>query len=417
MALGGFGLAALIVAVIVDWRRGLYLLVMTLPFEAYLGSLFNLGTRLLGAMTVASFLLAAALRPSLAQRFIQVARRRAVWLFALLVLWAFCSALWALAPIEAMTTGGTYLGLLVLMLLVGVLSPRDASRLWTVIMLSAVVSVMIAGITSAAGTRIAAPDANPNDYAGLLVVVSAMALFGFRRNWGFLALPVFVFGVLASGSRTALVAEVCLLVAMPVAGALLPSVTGRGRAAARATIVLSLVLVAAAGVLAKAPLVETIFQRRVQSVNLPTDVSLTGRMHFWHAGWDAFSQRPLLGVGAGSFRLANERLTGNMMVAHNMWVEQAAELGLVGIGLFLCFFLYLVRDGVRVIRSSSVGFGFVGAMFAWGVIGTAGSWSRAKIGFVVAGSILALVDNLSPTQASSHLGESERLPPRTTLLV
>jgi O-antigen ligase len=64
----------------------------------------------------------------------------------------------------------------------------------------------------------------------------------------------------------------------------------------------------------------------------------TGRKQIWARGLGYFAQRPLTGVGVGQFGKAEgqwgrENSINNLKwsAAHNMWIETAAELGLVGI--------------------------------------------------------------------------------------
>jgi O-antigen ligase len=70
------------------------------------------------------------------------------------------------------------------------------------------------------------------------------------------------------------------------------------------------------------------------------------RWNTWMTGVGIMLQNPLLGVGAGAYETA-EGMThggvGKWEAAHNSFIQIGAELGLVGLGLFL----YLIWRGIR----------------------------------------------------------------------
>lgn len=67
-----------------------------------------------------------------------------------------------------------------------------------------------------------------------------------------------------------------------------------------------------------------------------TDVGNNGRRDQWQVTLDAFSDEPLLGHGAGTYQLLwAQRRDADFVVsdAHSLYLEMAAELGIVGAGL------------------------------------------------------------------------------------
>jgi O-antigen ligase len=134
------------------------------------------------------------------------------------------------------------------------------------------------------------------------------------------AVPGVVVGVLFSGSRAALIAIIPSAIYIIVS---LARLTWRWRIVA---------LAAVGGLLwVFLPLVPTDTLDRIGSTS--TDRSqgdLNGRSELWSAAYQTFEQHPITGVGTGAFR---EEWSGK--VAHNVWLRLAAELGLVGLGLFL----------------------------------------------------------------------------------
>jgi O-antigen ligase len=74
----------------------------------------------------------------------------------------------------------------------------------------------------------------------------------------------------------------------------------------------------------------------------------TGRTDIWTVGWRMVQDQPLLGVGAGNFPVASihyllepgallrtDFIVDNPKVAHNTYLNVLAELGVVGLALFL----------------------------------------------------------------------------------
>ena len=81
-----------------------------------------------------------------------------------------------------------------------------------------------------------------------------------------------------------------------------------------------------------------------------TSTEGTGRYQFWKAGWEAFKTEPLRGVGAAGYEpwwAQHGTLDYYVRNAHSLFVETAAELGVVGLLLLLGFFGTAVVAGVR----------------------------------------------------------------------
>lgn len=90
-------------------------------------------------------------------------------------------------------------------------------------------------------------------------------------------------------------------------------------------------------------------QRAATLTRLTEDGSFSDRLHRWGAACRMASQRPVLGWGLGSFPVIQERWTGqgdtpeevvtrgtgHTNLAHNFWVQWAAETGGVGLALYV----------------------------------------------------------------------------------
>ena len=136
----------------------------------------------------------------------------------------------------------------------------------------------------------------------------------------FAHVPAAVVGIMFSGSRVAMVA-------------VLPSVVyviftlARLRPRGRALSLMGLVSVFTALV----PLVpRSTLDRLVNTSGDRTQGDFNGRTELWSQAYLTFKQHLFTGVGTGAFREES-----SWKVAHNVWLRFAAELGLVGLGLFL----------------------------------------------------------------------------------
>jgi putative inorganic carbon (HCO3(-)) transporter len=96
----------------------------------------------------------------------------------------------------------------------------------------------------------------------------------------------------------------------------------------------------AAGLAAFAP--ETFWERSSTLTRLDEDASLEGRENAWKVLGVIVDERPLVGVGAGSFvhawgRFAPLEAGAHRYIAHNILLEIVGELGIVAFALFCAF--------------------------------------------------------------------------------
>lgn len=138
--------------------------------------------------------------------------------------------------------------------------------------------------------------------------------------------PAAVVGIMFSGSRVAMIAVLPSVVYVLVS---LARLAPRARAAS---------LVGVVGVfLALLPLVPPSTRERLVSTSSDrTQGDLNGRTELWSQAYLTFKQHVFTGVGTGAFR---EEMSWK--VAHNVWLRFAAELGIVGLGLFLLLLFLL----------------------------------------------------------------------------
>ena len=106
-----------------------------------------------------------------------------------------------------------------------------------------------------------------------------------------------------------------------------------------------------------------IFASAAQVDRLSVSDGGAGRTDIWKIGWRMVEANPVHGVGAGNFPvssihyllepgaiLRDEFIVDRPAVAHNMYLEVLAELGVVGLTLFLTFILISLSTGIKAAR-------------------------------------------------------------------
>jgi O-antigen ligase len=92
----------------------------------------------------------------------------------------------------------------------------------------------------------------------------------------------------------------------------------------------------------------------------------TGRTDIWTVGWRMVEDQPLRGVGAGNFPIASihyllepgallrdDFIVDNPKVAHNTYLNVLAELGVVGLALFLAVIAFSLWCAARALGVAS----------------------------------------------------------------
>jgi O-antigen ligase len=257
--------------------------------------------------------------------------------------WSAVSAVWAEDPGAAIDATTRYLPNAMLFLIVFAGVRTREQLLWVVgsLVVGAAVSAvygMVVGAPADDPGRVAIGNANETAASlvagGTLAAALAFALRGkpVLRLLTTIAVPLCVFAVFLTLSRGGLVALGASLMAAIVMG-------GRRRG-----VVLTLT--------AAAVLAAVIYFGAFASVESRDRVldleGGTGRTDIWTVGWRMVEDQPLRGVGAGNFPIASihyllepgallrdDFIVDNPKVAHNTYLNVLAELGVVGLALFL----------------------------------------------------------------------------------
>ncbi len=213
--------------------------------------------------------------------------------------------------------------------------------------------------------------------ASIPVLVLALTLTQSRASWLALGAGVAVAVVLETDQRR--VARVLAVVIPPAAVAAGLGVSSRlsyrndtpwphaGAILAGVAVAAAAAAAAGATFLPRGPAGRFAGRVRVLAVGAVAAIGLVGaalvvrtgstepRASLWGVAWRDFVAHPLLGSGAGTFAEAWIRsglasLRGGALDAHSLYVEMAAELGIVGLLLLLAFVL-LPLAGARHVRS------------------------------------------------------------------
>ncbi len=186
--------------------------------------------------------------------------------------------------------------------------------------------------------------ADPNHDAMALVAavpIALMFIVGGKSFWhraaGLGALVACLMGVVATHSRGGSVG----LAAAVLVWALL---------AKRKAMALGASMLAAFGVLLFAP--QSFWQRNETIAGYQEDESVHGRMQAWHVAGRAFHDHPILGIGEQAFLKSWDAYAPldagvNRYVAHNLFLEVGAELGLVGLFGLVSFILVSLGSALR----------------------------------------------------------------------
>jgi O-antigen ligase len=310
----------------------------------------------------------------------------------LFVLWNACSLLWTTDSAATQTRVMTYAQLFVLLLVIwDTVSTREQLRqilLADLLGCYAAASLLVAGYAvNGAGAevhgRVTLGTFNPNDAGVILALGLPVACYlwaswpdhdaAVRRLVVLLAatyLPLGLFGVLGTGSRAALVAVVP---AVWYAGSLL------GRSRPTLAIVTFVGLTAAA--IAALPLLPTnAVQRLWDTGHDLMQGNLNERQDVWAEAFRIIHAHPVLGTGGGAFRTA---ATGVNKVGHNFVLALLAELGPLGLALFLALIVVAVlavRTAPRNLREL-----WVTVLVAWTFAALLHNWEYRKLTWVMFG--------------------------------
>jgi O-antigen ligase len=280
-----------------------------------------------------------------------------LYVLILFVAWAAISAVWAEDSGAAIEASTRYLPNALLFLIVFAGVHNREQLLWVLgsLVVGACVAAvygMVAGAPAEDPGRVAIGNANETAASlvagGTLAAALALALRGkpVLRFLTTIAVPLCVFAVFLTLSRGGLVSL----------GAALVAAIFMARRRRSAVIALAACAVLSAVIYFGA---FASFEARERVLELQGG---TGRTDIWTVGWRMVEDHPVRGIGAGNFPIASihyllepgallrdEFIVDDPKVAHNTYLNVLAELGVIGLGLFLTVIAFSLWCAIRAV--------------------------------------------------------------------
>lgn len=267
-------------------------------------------------------------------------------------------------------------------------------------------SFRVGGIARAYGTF-----EQPNPFAGYLAMHLPFALAAFtvwrgKRRWASSIVVGLILAVIVlSLSRGAWLAGIAgSLTVFWLAGRYLPLTLKRMTLAV--VLVAATLLLFAGRSVAPGPALSVLSGEKdvIEIASNPgdADFAITQRIAFWVAGARMVADRPLTGVGAGNFDESypdyNIGIWGESLGhAHNLYLNLAAETGLIGAGLFVVFLAGVLAKAVRFKPKSQLEqmllYGAAGSLIAFSIHNLVDSMFVGGLGIIFGvsvGLVLAL---------------------------
>jgi O-antigen ligase len=282
--------------------------------------------------------------------------------------WVALSALWAESTSDVISTFTRYLPNVILFLIVftAVRDRRHATLVMAGFLAGAVAAgfyglFFSASVRAGYEGRVSGSNLDPNELAAVLVAGIALAgglATSLKGKPGLRLAAVAAGGfcfltAMLTGSRGGVVSLGCMLIAAIVLG-------GRWRPRIAAVSVLMAVL----GVYYIAALAPAEIRDRIKTTGQSDTTVREGRATLWQIGRRMVEAHPVNGVGAGNFKTSSKHyllqpgavfrsdvVILTPQIAHNTYLEIAAELGIVGLLLFGSLVVFSVGSTLRAARN------------------------------------------------------------------
>ena len=312
-----------------------------------------------------------------------------------------------------------------MMVVIGSLEIRYLVLVWAVLVFSAALTVPAGyilpvpeGSDMAVSGRFGPGGAGPNTYSLVLAIAFFAAFFGLLRQHriiAYLLAPVFLYGIVATESRTGLIA----LVATPLLALFVPRLADRLGWRILPLYVLGTAAIVVI-VLAIPSVGDPALERNTTLSQIESEETWNGRESNWQGALDVIASQPILGVGAGNYAEVAMNYSETVQAhsvrkaevagaTHNIVLGVASELGLVGLILFLVMVFLAFKTAWLIAQRSDLGTGiFLGLIVAM-IAGMSQPWEEHKMVYFLFGSVLALQLHYAPRRTPSvgkHEGHS-----------
>lgn len=203
----------------------------------------------------------------------------------------------------------------------------------------------------------------------LIFVVQKNIIGTLQRVIDILYIPLCVFAIFLTGSRTSLVAVIPFVIFIIA--------TQRIKMDRKVLIFVLLLF----SILALLPFVPQSLINRIGTIgNSISQADMGGRVTMWRKSIVVFAQHPIFGVGGGAI----DRTIGGAV--HNTLISVATETGVIGLVFFLAILGLVVYDVVRLPRKTS---GLWLAIFTtWAIGALSLSWEFRKLTWIILNFII-----------------------------
>jgi O-antigen ligase len=366
IAIGAAGGMAFVAITAVNLTVGVALFTAITYLEVLPG-LAGLSTaKAAGAVLVLSWLAASTLREGKGRPQIFPVHPYLCAAGAAFIAWTALSAVWAPSPGAVAESLTRYLPNLLLLPIVfsAVERERDVMMILAAFVIGTLISTAYGVFISptdadaAAEGRISGAGADPDYLSASLVASMAVcgAVMATRRfspparALCALAMVLLFVSLVSTASRTG-------IVALLMATAFAVFTAGRGRRLPATVVVSAMLVVGAVYITQAAP---QHIRDRLQQI----DTSGTGRTDIWKVATRVIEAHPIGGIGSGNFVSQSvhylfdaghvkrsDLIVDTPKVTHNIYLGFWAELGIVGLVLFLCIAATVVRCALRAART------------------------------------------------------------------
>jgi O-antigen ligase len=285
-------------------------------------------------------------------------------ILVLFLAWGALSYSWSEQPSDAFTAVSRLAlnAVLFLIIYTAIRTPKDVVKVLTAFVIGATGAIIYGLVSGASASsfgdsaRLAGQVENPNELAATLVAgfVLALGLTAVARHSPILrvlaasAAAFSLFGIVLTVSRGG-------LVSLAVAG--LAAIIFGGRWRPR-------MLVVAGACVAVTVIYFTSFAPPAAREHVTASNGGTGREDVWKVAWRMVEAHPINGVGAGNFHTSSihyllvspgliarsDFIADTQKVAHNVYLQTWAELGIIGLSLLLLLIIAVLHTGVQAIR-------------------------------------------------------------------
>jgi O-antigen ligase len=278
-------------------------------------------------------------------------------IMTLFVGWSLLSYFWSINPGATIGRFVTNVQLLAMAWLIWELCRSESDRIALIkaYILGAYVSIGDMVITYLQGTatnfRIAAANFDPNDLATTLAIGIPLAYYLINKEKNkllyivsLLYIPFALFGIVLTASRGGLVVAMIALTVIPLTFFKINNYNKR--------VIIIFFVLCIIFIMLWLPdnyqNIESNIERITETPQRIQEGDLSYRNVIWKAGWNAFKESPIIGVGSRGFRHSVEKYLYTRKAPHNAYLSVLVDTGVIGFLLFMIAFVIAIAPNIKL---------------------------------------------------------------------